>query len=517
MQYDLNFTNELIVDNFAGGGGASIGIERATNRPIDIAINHDPTALAVHELNHPATKHLASDVFEVDPVEVCNGKPVGLAWFSPDCRHFSKAKGGKPVEKKIRGLAWVARRWAKSVRPRIIFLENVEEFLTWGPINENSQGKLYPDPKRKGMTFNTFNEWFLRNGYKTEWDILKACDYGAPTIRKRLFWVARCDDQPIVWPEITHGHHESLPVKKKLLKPYRTAAECIDFSIPCPSIFKTKNEAREYSRQTGTRIVRPLADATLKRVAKGVVKEVINNKKPFIVPIANYGSGCVVQPVDEPLRTITAWPKGGSFALCTPYIAPHYGQSIGYRVDEPLQSITAGGLGKQQLVNVMLAPFIARQFKTGVCSSVDEPMKTIMANGGGGKNQLITPYLMNRELSPQKVKEGALMVAALLIKYYGEGVGQSLNEPLHTLSTRDRFALVTVYIHKVPFIIYDIGLRMLQPHELLLAQGFPPEYNLGNITKTDKVRLIGNSVSPPVAEALVRANYNTMYDYQQSA
>lgn len=570
MEYNLNFTNELIVDNFAGGGGASIGIEMGSNRFVDIAINHDEKAISVHKLNHPHTKHIKSDVFEVDPEEVCGGKPVGLAWFSPDCTHFSKAKGGKPVEKKIRGLAWVARKWAKVKKPRVIILENVEEFLTWGPIVD---GK--PDPKRKGLTFWAFNQWFLRNGYKTDWKILKACDYGAPTIRKRFFWIARCDDQKIVWPESTHGPKNSVLVKKKKLKPYRTAAECIDFSITCPSIFMDKDEVKIYNKKNKSRIRRPLKEKTLTRLAKGIVKFVLNEKGQFIVPIANCGSGCVVHSGKEPLRTITDSPKRGAFALCSPFIAPianyssgvvvdsgqfpirtmtarnnlavctpyiarHFGQSIGSDIKEPIGSITSGGGGKTQLIT----PIIARQFKSGVCHSVKQPLATVMANGGGGKNQLVSAFLakhytgvvgsdlkkplgtvtavdhhslVTATLSKEEIHSGVERVFAFLMKYYGQGLGQNIKEPLHTLSTKDRFALVTVRVGGESYLIVDIGMRMLQPHELLIAQGFPPDYNLGDNTKTTKVRLIGNSVPPPFSEALVRSNYNTLGNYKKSA
>lgn len=253
---------ELIVDNFAGGGGASTGIEMATGRPVDIAINHDPAAIAMHKVNHPYTKHYCENIWEVDPVKVCKGRPVGLAWFSPDCTHFSKAKGGKPVDKNIRGLAWVAVKWAKLVHPRVIILENVEEFKTWGPLKGN-----YPDPERKGETFNQFVKALKRFGYKVDWRELRACDYGAPTIRKRFFMIARCDGQPIVWPEPTHGDPDGIEVRCGLLKPWRTAAEIIDWSIPCPSIFERK---------------RPLAEKTMRRIARGIKKFIIDNPNPYI-------------------------------------------------------------------------------------------------------------------------------------------------------------------------------------------------------------------------------------------
>lgn len=545
FNYGINFSKEIIVDNFAGGGGASTGTEKGSGHIVDIAINHDKVALEVHKLNHPHTEHFESDVFEVDPVKVCKGRPVGLAWFSPDCTHFSKAKGGKPVKSHIRGLAWVARKWAKNKesKPRLIVLENVKQFLTWGPLiprkdklgnvvlDKDGEIELMPDPKRKGLTFKTFNSWFLKNGYRTDWKILKACDYGAPTIRERLFWVARCDGEKIVWPEPTHAPKSS--IKNKKLKPYRTAAECIDFSIPCPSIFMNKKEVKKFNKENKTCIRRPLAANTLTRLAKGTIKFVIKEKNPFILPIANYGSGCSVQPIDEPLRTITAWPKGGSFWVSVPYIARQFGQSIGSDIKEPIGSIMAGGMGKTQLI----APIIARQFKSGVCHSVEQPLATIMANGGGGKNQLISAFLakhytgtvgsdlkkplgtvtsidhhslVTATLSKEQVNHGAERVFAFLMKYYGKGLGQGINEPLHTLSTKDRFALITVHVEGEPYLIVDIGMRMLQPHELLMAQGFPVDYNLGDNTKATKVRLIGNSVPPPFAEAMVRANYNTL-------
>jgi DNA (cytosine-5)-methyltransferase 1 len=253
-QMGLNFSGEITVDNFAGGGGASTGIEAGLGRPVDIAINHDPASIAMHEVNHPHTRHYCESVWDIDPRKVCAGRPVGLAWFSPDCKHFSKAKGGKPVEKKIRGLAWVVLRWAATVHPRVIMLENVEEFITWGPLTTDPEGNCYPCPKKKGRTFNSFVNALKRHSYTVEWKELRACDYGAPTIRKRLFLVARCDGQPISWPEPTHGDPKSAAVKSGQLKPWRTAAECIDWSLPCPSIFDRK---------------KPLAEATLRRIAKG--------------------------------------------------------------------------------------------------------------------------------------------------------------------------------------------------------------------------------------------------------
>lgn len=319
---------ELIVDNFAGGGGASTGIELATGRSVDIAINHDPAAIAMHRANHPTSKHYCENVWDVDPVEACAGHPVGLAWFSPDCKHFSKAKGGKPVEKAIRGLAWGAVRWAKLVRPRVIILENVEEFTTWGPLVGNR-----PDPKRKGQTFRRFVRALKHYGYKVEWNELRACDYGAPTIRKRFFMVARCDGLPIVWPEPTHGDPSTLFVTSGMLNPWRTAAEVIDWSIPCPSIFARK---------------KPLCENTMRRIARGLKKFVLDNPKPYIVDkrfapflIQYHGEQSDKdvrgQVIDRPLMTADA---SNRYGLVTAFLLKYYGQGEGQTLAEPLHTIT---------------------------------------------------------------------------------------------------------------------------------------------------------------------------------
>ncbi|WP_245391694.1 DNA cytosine methyltransferase [Salinicola aestuarinus] len=266
---NLGFGHELVVDNFAGGGGASEGIEQALGRPVDLAINHDAAAIATHTANHPGTEHAVADVWDVNPDEATNGQPVGLAWFSPDCRHHSKAKGGRPVSKSVRGLAWVSARWAALVKPRVIKLENVEEFLDWGPLVKNAKGQLVPDPARKGQTFRGFVRALKRHGYAVDWRILRACDYGTPTIRKRLFLIARRDGLPITWPKPTHGDPKSPAVQRGTLQAYRTAAECIDWSLPCPSIFGRKRE---------------LVENTMKRIAKGVMRYVIDSESPFIAP-----------------------------------------------------------------------------------------------------------------------------------------------------------------------------------------------------------------------------------------
>ncbi|THD55884.1 DNA cytosine methyltransferase, partial [Enterobacteriaceae bacterium ML5] len=351
---------EIIVDNFAGGGGASTGIEMATGRSVDIAINHDENAIAMHSTNHPETLHYCESVFDVDPVAATAGRPVGLAWFSPDCRHFSKAKGSKPVKKEIRGLAWIVIRWALAKRPRVIMLENVEEFKTWGPLLTAQDGTEHPDPMHAGETFAAFigmlttgiaadhpaiaeccevlnidvNSDDVRRlvaglGYIVDHRELRACDFGAPTIRRRFFMVMRCDGQPVQWPAASHGDPKSLDVQTGKLAPWRTAAECIDWSIPCPSIFDRK---------------KPLAENTLRRIARGIQRFVIDNPTPFIVKCNHTSTKSVYncfrgQALDEPLQTIT---KTHGYAVVTPHITKFRTGATGQEVDEPLPTITAG-------------------------------------------------------------------------------------------------------------------------------------------------------------------------------
>lgn len=451
--------HELIVDNFAGGGGASTGIEAGLGRCIDIAVNHDPVALAVHAMNHPETRHYTTDIRELDPREVCAGRPVGLAWFSPDCKHFSRAKGGKPVSKRVRGLAWVVVRWAAQVRPRVIMLENVPEFLSWGPLGPNGT----PCPARRGITFERWVEQLRALGYVVEWRHLRACDYGAPTIRARLFLIARCDGAPIVWPAPTHGPG---------LLPYRTAAECIDWSIPVPSIF-----AR----------AKPLAENTLRRIAHGIRRYVVTAAEPFIVPIEHYGGPPRADSIHEPMRTIVASTTGSTLALVAPFVAPvtHPGDVRVHSLEEPFRTITAANRGEHALV----AAFLAKHY--------------------GGHE---TPgWPLDRPVSTVTTQDHHHMVAAFLLKYYGTDQDPRLSEPMHTLTTKHRIGLVTVRGEQ--YRIVDIGMRMLEPRELFRAQGFPDSYRIDGvrpdgrpITKSDKVRLCGNSVCPPVPEALVRAN-----------
>jgi DNA (cytosine-5)-methyltransferase 1 len=577
---------EIIVDNFAGGGGASTGIELATGRSVDIAINHDPAAIAMHRANHPETEHHCESVWDVDPREVTGERPVGLVWLSPDCKHFSKAKGGKPVEKGIRGLAWVAVRWAATVQPRVIMLENVEEFKTWGPLLKDG----YPDPAQRGRTFNCFVNALRRQGYRVEWRELRACDYGAPTIRKRLFLVARRDGRPIVWPEPTHGDPESVEVKSGKLQPWRTAAEIIDWSIPCPSIFDRK---------------KPLAENTERRIARGVDKFIIkvaeSGGKPFLAPyvikVNHHGDQFRGQSIDEPLQTVTA--KNG-WGIVTPYIARigqtgFGGDRLQYELEDPLTTITTkaehclvsptlieigygegpgqsprapglqkplgtvvSGGRKHALVSAFLAKHygggytgpgnspdeplstvttvdhnalvtahVVRHFGESVGSPADSPLGTVTA-GGGGKSGLVTSHLVKLRGTCQDgqpvtdpmptITAGGLHVGevrAFLLKYYGSADnGQTLDCPLHTVTTKDRFGLVTV--EGVYYQIVDIGMRMLEPHELFAAQGFPGSYIIDvdadgqRYSKSAQVARCGNAVPPPFAAALVRANLPEM-------
>lgn len=655
-QFILDLHDRLIVDNFAGGGGASTGIYLALGRHVDLAINHDPVALAMHEANHPQTRHRCEDVWQVDPREACGGRRVGLAWFSPDCKDHSKAKGGKPRSKKIRGLAWVAQKWAGTVRPDVIMLENVEEFQEWGPLVAKrckttgrvmrldgtvaARGEVVPvreqmlvrDARQLGRIFNCFVRSLRELGYEVSWREVRACTTRAATIRKRLFLIARCDGQPIVWPEPTHGDPKTVEVKAKQRLPWRTAADCIDWSIPCPSIFERK---------------RPLKEATLRRIARGIMKFVINSPNPFIVKyhaakrtgddrvggmdeplptqstenrfaiavphVTKFRTGSTGSEMDAPLSTITAGPAkdpaGAAHALglvSATLVQTGYGEREGQApraldLDKPLGTVVSGGQ-KHAVVETRLAPFLTEcanasgqrvfdaqeplrtqcsEVKGGhfaeVCaflakhysgdqlhaSPLDEPMHTVTATdhnalvaahvvrhfgesvgstadepvgattaGGGGKTGLVTSHLA--KLRGTNIGHGAdepvhtisaggnhmAEVRAFLIKYYGEGgQDQDLREPMHTIPTKDRIGLVT--IHGEEYVITDIGMRMLEPHELYAAQGFPPDYIIAPIVggkrlpKHAQVRMCGNSVCPPLAEALVAANLPDMIVWEK--
>ncbi|WP_439834689.1 DNA cytosine methyltransferase [Aeromonas caviae] len=557
-RHTFNLFDEIVVDNFAGGGGASTGIEMALGRSPEIAINHDPDAISMHTVNHPDTEHYCESVWDIVPRDVVAGRPVGLVWLSPDCKHFSKAKGSTPVSKKIRGLAWVTLRWAATVRPRVIMLENVEEFQTWGPLLIDSEGNARPDPAKKGRTFNSFINALRRQGYKVEWRELRACDYGTPTIRKRLFLIARRDGAPIVWPKPTHGDPASAEVKAGKLLPWRTAADIIDWSIPCPSIFLTKEEAKAQ----GLNVKRPLAEATMRRIAKGVERFVIDAAEPFIVKCnhtsnrtvydALRGQGlheplqtvtaapgfALVQPqlapfitehanashqrnmpADEPLRTICAEVKGGHFALVAPVIARQFGNSVGQSVEDPLGTVMAKA-DKSQLVTA----FLAKHYTGVVGAELTQALPTVTTVD---HNALVTSHLVKLRGTCQHgqpvtepmptVTAGGLHIGevrAFLLKYYGTDSTIPCSEPLHTVTTRDRFGLVTV--RGEDYQIVDIGMRMLEPHELFAAQGFPADYVIDHdatgkkFTKTAQVARCGNAVCPPLAAALVRANLPEM-------
>ena len=530
QQFILPIAHELVVDLFAGGGGASTGIEQAIGRFVDIAVNHDPEAVSLHQANHPQTRHFVSDVFEVDPVAVTQGQPVGLLWASPDCKHFSKAKGGKPVSKKIRGLAWVVIKWAKLARPRIICLENVEEFQTWGPLADDGR----PCPERKGMTFRRWKSQLENLGYQVEHRELRACDYGAPTIRKRLFLVARCDGLPIVWPEPTHGVGR---------KPYRTAADCIDWSLPCPSIFERE---------------RPLAEATMRRIAHGVKRYVMEAAKPYIVRIGQQGgNGSYTSDTSSPLTTITT--KAEHCLAVPTLVQTGYGERTGQAprvpgLDKPLGTCVDGQ--KHALVAAFLAKHFGGEPQPGkTATDLREPAPTVLAKGGpqavveahlakvaevdaavqnavyqaavftgvGGRTGQgrTSSYEPNRPARTVTTGGHHAEVRALLLKYYGTNQDPDLLEPLHTVTTKDRFGLVTV--HGEDYYIADIGMRMLQPRELYRAQGFPDSYIIDRgadgrvLSKAAQVRMCGNSVCPPLAQAIVRANYAEHHALRRAA
>ena len=612
-QLILGISEEIVVDLFAGGGGLSTAIEQAIGRHVDVAVNHNAEAVSMHQVNHPQTRHYIGDVFEVDPREASDGRAVGLLHLSPDCTHHSQASGGQPRDRKTRALSWVGKRWAGQAMPRVITLENVKQILQWGPLiakRDKATGRvlkldgtvaeagervplqeqyLIPDPKRTGQTWRAFVTQLRVMGYAVEWKNLCAADFGAPTTRERLFMVARCDDEPIRWPEPTHTK-----IKTKGKKQWRSAAECIDWDIPCPSIFERE---------------KPLADATLRRIARGLKKYVLDSATPFIVPIAHYNGRDACNSAREPLRTVTASPKGGTFAVASPVLVQTgYGEREGQAprsldLKAPLGTVVAGGIkhavataylaqmnggfnttpghdvrrpastitntGSQQQVVMahlthlrgncdardvedplmtisaggqhhgVVSAFLSRQFGASVGHGADAPLGTVTA-GGGGKSALVSAFLATNTtghtgvgmdepiptlttgqhqaqvectLSPDD-ESGALRVAAFLIRYYGEG-GQwgDPRNPMATITTKDRLALVTVHIEGTPYVIVDIGLRMLQPRELYRAQGFPESYIIDHghdgrkFSKSAQVRMCGNSVSPPPAAALIRANY----------
>lgn len=467
------FFDELIVDNFAGGGGASTGIELATGRPVDIAINHDPDAILMHKTNHPNTTHYCESVWDVEPEKICQGHPVGLMWLSPDCKHFSRAKGGKPRDKNIRGLAWIAVRWAATVRPRVIILENVPEFVTWGPLTAEG----FPEKNKIGTTFRSFVNALKMHGYEVQWNELRACDYGAPTIRKRFFLIARCDGKPIIFPEPTHGAGR---------KPYRTAAECIDWSIPCKSIFGRS---------------KPLAEKTMIRIARGLDKFTLKAERPFIVPVGSiapyliqYHSETVNyevrgQTLNEPILTVDA---SNRYGLTAAHIVKYYSGDNYSDCGAPLGTVTTKdrcGLVESHLCVLR---------KGADCKSLREPLPTICS--GGEHLGIVRTYLKKY---PPGIKLGHWPeIREMLNRYCGYWIADD--------------EILLLGINGELYYISDIGLRMLEPRELYNAQGFPPDYIIdhdykGNTyPRTKQIARCGNAVPPPFAEALVRANLPEM-------
>lgn len=516
-----SFLDEIIVDNFAGGGGASTGIELAAGRPVNIAINHDAAAILLHKTNHPHTEHIQASVWDVDPEELCAGRPVGLAWFSPDCKHFSKAKGAALVDRNIRGLAWIVLRWAGTVRPRVIILENVEEFQTWGPVRK---GK--PVKSKSGQTFRKWLSQLEALGYAVEYRELVAADYGAPTTRKRFVLIARCDGQPIRWPERTHAPRDSEEVKSGKCKPWRSAAEIIDWTVPMYSIFATKAEIKE---KYGVNAVRPLADNTLRRIIRGVDKFTIKSGKPFIVEcnptmepftFSNTG-GSVGSPADAPVHTIRT--AGGQVLAAANLIQYHTEQSEDVRangLDASLPTVDASN--RYGLTAAHLVEF----YGNGQAIDPVEPLHTVTSH--------------DREA----------LIATHIVKFKGPDIGQSPDDPLQTVTAINPFALASVktvkyapgpdlgywpqirallnkycgytladdeilllWIRGAWRYICDISMRMLTPRELYNAMGFPPDYIIEHdytgkpYPKSQQVARCGNAVCPQMASAVVRVNF----------
>ena len=434
----IDFFEEMIIDNFAGGGGASTGIELATGRAVDAAINHDPDAILMHRTNHPQTRHYCESVWDVDPWEVTRGRPVGLAWFSPDCKHFSKAKGSKPVDRNIRGLAWIVLKWAGTVKPRVIILENVEEFQTWGPVRK---GK--PVKSRRGETFRKWKEQLQVLGYEIDHRELVAADYGAPTIRKRFFLIARCDGKKIIWPERTHAPKDSEDVKNGKCKPWRGAAEIIDWTIPCPSIFDKTDEIKE---KYGIRAIRPLAVNTQKRIARGIEKFVLQNKEPFIVPIGygeRKGQAPRVHDIKEPVSTVVS---SGKQYLCQPELSPfivqvnHKGEQFrGQELKEPIPTIT-GKHGYGLATPVMTAIAVSKAEQCLAMPSLIQyhTEQSERVRGQGVDEPIMTLDAANRY---------GLSVA-YLAEYFQNGRPLDVNSPLHTSTTKDRECLCMAHMEK---------------------------------------------------------------------
>ena len=559
MKYQMNgqdnLFEEIIVDNFAGGGGASTGIELATGRIVNIAINHDPAAILMHKTNHPFTQHLQASVWDVDPVEVCGGRPVGLAWFSPDCKHFSKAKGGALVDRKIRGLAWIVLRWAARVRPRVIILENVEEFQTWGPVRK---GK--PIKSKSGQTFRKWLSQLTDLGYEVDYRELVAADYGAPTTRKRFVLVARCDGRPICWPERTHAPLDSIEVQSGKCLPWRAAAEIIDWTVPMYSIFASKEELKE---QYGIKAVRPLADNTMRRVIRGVDKFTIRSGKPFIVE-CNHTSNITHYDtfrggdIDYPMRTATA--KHGR-GVCVPKLRA--ANLIQYHTEQT-EHVRANGLD-DALPTVdasnrygLTVAHLTEYYGNGNPLDITEPMHTVTAHDREALTAVhIQKYFggvigakASDPLPTVTAHDHNALTAAHVVEFKGQDIGQRPDKPLRTITaSAGEFAVASVmtvkyepgfdlgYWPKIRVLlnkycgykladdevlllwmcgawhyISDIAMRMLTPAELYAAMGFPPDYIIERdytgkaYPKTAQVARCGNAVCPPMATAVAKAN-----------
>ena len=562
MRYQEDMNQEIFVDNFAGGGGASTGIEIGLGVTVAAAINHDPAAILMHKTNHPYTEHYQASVWDIDPREVCRGRPVAGAWFSPDCKHFSKAKGAALVNREIRGLAWITLRWAALVRPRVIMLENVEEFQTWGPVRK---GK--PVKKLAGTTFRKFISQLRDLGYAVEYRELVAADLGAPTTRKRFVLIARCDGRPIVWPERTHAPRDSEEVRSGRLKPWRSAAEIIDWSLPCPSVFESKAEILE---KYGLKAVRPLADNTMRRIIRGVDKFTIRSEEPFIVPTGygeRKGQAPRVHDIEEPLPTVVG---SGKHNLCRPLLTPYLAECNhaggGHIADtrEPYKTITAKHTGG--IVAPSLIQYHTEQTENVRASGLGVPINTVDASNRYGLAcaNLVEYYTGGRPLDvtdPMHTvtsHDREAVVAAHVVKFKGDNLGSNPAEPMQTVTAsagRNRacgggtFALCKVWLcktgnsglHRWPevrallnrycgytlaedelllleiggafYYIADIGLRMLSPRELYNAMGFPPDYIIDRdytgkpYPKNEQVARCGNAVCPPLAAAVARANF----------
>lgn len=491
----VNLLEPIIVDSFAGGGGASVGIELATGRVVDIAINHDPDAILMHRANHPHTQHFQASVWDVDPKEVCRGRKVGLLWASPDCKHFSKAKGGKPVSKNIRGLAWIVLRWAGTVHPQVIILENVEEFQTWGPVRRGR-----PVKSKMGQTFRKFVSQLESLGYAVEWRELVAADYGAPTTRKRFFLIARRDGKPIVWPASTHAPADSPEVKAGRLKPWRSAAEIIDWSLPTPSIFDSRAEIKA---KYGLNAQRPLRPNTMRRVARGIDKFVLHTPRPYLV-IVNHAGEFRGQEVDRPLHTITA--KHG-YGVASPMMAPwtvtNTTNSTGHTPNEPVDTARTGGGGGQMFISATLAA-IGQTGGGDRTRDIREPTHTTVSKQ---EDCLVEASLIQYHtnvrgqelggpLLPVDASNSYGLSAANLVKYYGSAQhGQEISGPLHTVTAKDKEGLTVASLSK--YFGRVVGAEMSRP----LPTATPVDHNA--LQTAHLIKLKGENLGGP-AEAPVQ-------------